>query len=249
MRVWIFLTVVIWVANATGMEISTVAQDSAPKYTRGTDGKIQGLCIDIMEAIEAIDPRIHFKMPQQFIPFKRMERDLKLGSIDAFFGFSSSAQRVIDYEFVTIPLYTVKYVLAARIDDPDAIGTLDDLRKLGNDGIVLTLFGTVDAEFLRAQGGLQVDDKASTVTALLAKLDGKRGRYAYYHDLGLMHALRGSALSGKFRVLPFVVRESQHFVAFSKKSDPAKIQAVQWALQKLDDTGRLKAIYKKYSLQ
>jgi polar amino acid transport system substrate-binding protein len=236
-------------ASAKGMEISTTAQDSAPKYVQEPDGQISGLCIDIMRAIQSVDPKIQFTGSQKILPFKRIEQNLKTGQIDAFFGFSSSPQRVIDYEFVTIPLYPVKYIMAARRDDLLNITSLDDIRSLGKDGIVLTLFGTIDADYLRDQGGLQIDDQAYTVKSLLAKLDGKRGRFAYYHDLGLLHTMRKFNLEEKIRLLPPSFQESQHYVAFSKKADPAKFRAVQRALQRLRDSGALKAIYKRYSLE
>jgi polar amino acid transport system substrate-binding protein len=246
---WVALGLLLGSASAQGMEIRTAAQDSAPKYVQESDGKISGLCMDIMRAIESIAPAIRFTGTHEFLPFKRIERDLQIGRIDAFFGFSSSAQRVIDYDFVTIPLYPVKYVMAARRDDPLEIKSFDDIRRLGNDGIILTLFGTIDADYLKAQGGLVIDDKASTVKSLLAKLDGQRGRYAYYHDLGLLHTMRKFNLDARIRLLPHTYQESAHYVAFSKMADPSKFRAVERALKRLRESGALQAIYARYRLE
>ena len=83
---------------------------------------------------------------------------------------------------------------------------------------------------------------------MLAKLDGQRGSYAYYHDLGLLHTMRKFNLQNRIRLLPVVFQESQHYVAFSRKADPAKFRAVQKALQSLQESDALQAIYKRYKV-
>lgn len=99
---WIARGLLLGCASARSLETSTAAQDSAPKYVQESDGKVSVLCMDIMRAIESIEPAARFTGAQKFLPCKRIERDLRIGPSDAFFGFSSSAQRGIDYEFVTI---------------------------------------------------------------------------------------------------------------------------------------------------
>ena len=57
-----------------GFELRTVAQDSAPKFFMVEEnGKpiMKGLCIEIMQAIENLDPDINFTGKQHFLPTGR----------------------------------------------------------------------------------------------------------------------------------------------------------------------------------
>lgn len=245
----LFACVILVLAQlANAMEIRVASQDSAPKYMLSSDGEMSGICIDIMHAIEADNPSIRFTGAKNILPFKRIESYLQSGRIDAFFGFLKTEQREALYTILPTPIFPVRYVMAVRREDTLQAATMNDIRQLGNGGVVMTIFGTANVDFLNGQSGILVDENAATVSQLLNKLISGRGRFAYYYDIGLIHTIKELGLANKVRILPSVINETWQYVVFSKEADPEKVEAVRKALSKLKGNGTLDAIYRKYAV-
>ncbi len=230
------------------IELKTAAQNSAPKYFKLKDNKMGGICVDIMHAIESVEPEIQFNGYQEFLPFKRLQIYLEKGQLDVFLGFKESAKRKEKYSFLKIPLYQINYVVAVRIGDNGKINSFDDVRSLGEKGKMLTVFATEASRFLHREGGLLVDDGAISPTSLLKKLMAKRGRFAFYHDLGLRNAIKNENLEKKVKILPVSFLTYYHYAAFSKNTSIETINKVKIALGKLKDNGELAKIHGKYNL-
>lgn len=243
MSLLVFMTLA---SSALAIELKTAAQDSAPKYFKLKNGKMGGLCVDIMQAIEKIDPEIKFVGHETFLPFKRMAQQLENGDIHVFFGFVKNKSREEKYNFVNIPLYQVNHVVAIRSDDNVDVKSFDDIRALGNDGKILTIFGTSTYRYLNKQGGLQIDDGGKNIPAVLKMLLLKRGRFAYYHNLGLATSIRNEGLQDKVKILPTSFREYYQYAAFSKKIPQETVVEVEKALKKLSASGELARILDKY---
>jgi len=185
---------------AAAMEITTAAQDSPPKYYMAKNGEVAGICVDIIHAIEEVDPGLRFSGYGQFKPFKRLQMSLARGGIDIFFGFRKTPARKKKFIFVDIPLYTINYVVAARSDDAVEMRNVGDLRKLSAHGKVLTVFASAASGFLEKQNGLVFESGAKSPTALLKMLLVGRGRFAFYHDLGLRYIIGKEGLGEKIRI-------------------------------------------------
>ena len=56
----IALALLLLAAPAFTAELRTAAQDSAPKFVRHSDGTVSGISIDVMKAINRIDPTLRF---------------------------------------------------------------------------------------------------------------------------------------------------------------------------------------------
>ena len=237
------------VSSSFAIELKTAAQDSTPKYFLDEDDRMGGICVDIMQAIEVVDPEIKFAGYQRILPFKRLQMYLEEGRIDVFFGFRETAQRKEKYIFLNIPLYQIRYVAAVRIEDNVNINALNDVRALGSDGVILTVHGSAASRFLTGEGGLLVDDGAVNPTTLLKMLMGGRGRFAFYHDLGLRSAIRMETLEKKVRILPASFLTYSHYAAFSKNTDTTTIAKVKRAIEKLIHNGTLAEIHHKYDLR
>ena len=230
------------------VHLKTAAQQSAPKYFKSQSGAIVGINIDIMNAIEEIDSTISFEGTQNFLPFKRLRRYLEDGTIDVFFGFKKTNKRLKKYTYVDIPLYTVSYVVANRVDDEVKINALNDIYTLPKKEIILTVDGTGASRFLHNKHKFYIDDNAKTPTILLKMLIKKRGRYAFYHDLGLSYIIKTNSFENRIKILPTKFLTYNHYVAFSKHTPVEYIDRVRVALKKLKKNGILKKIYMKYNV-
>ena len=192
---------------ALAIDLRTAAQESIPKYFKLADNTMGGICIDIIKAIEDVEPRITIHGYQDFLPFKRLQNNLRSGQLDVFFGLKKTEERREIYQFLDIPLYHLNYVLAARIDDAVHIKSFDDVRSLGEQCRVLTVYGTAACQFIRNEGGIRVDEGAKSPEILLKKLVNGRGRFAFYHDLGLRSIIRKNHLEHQVKILPPQIRE------------------------------------------
>ena len=105
--------------GAAALEIKTAAQDSPPKYFLQGDGNMSGICIDILRAIEAVDPQLRFSGENRMLPFKRLQLYLESGELDVFFGLKKTASRNEKFYFSRLPLYPLKYVIAVRNEDTE----------------------------------------------------------------------------------------------------------------------------------
>ena len=227
-------------------DLKTAAQESTPKYFKLEDNTMGGICVDIMQAIENVEPEIQFNGYQEFLPFIRLQKYLENGQLDVFFGFKQTSKRKEKYNFLDIPLYQLNYVVAVRIDDKVKINSFDDIRSLGEKGKIVTVFGTAASRFLHKEGGLLVEDGARSPTTLLKMLIAKRGRFAFYHDLGLQSAIKDGALEKKIKILPVSFLTYYHYAAFSKNTPVETVDKVRTALEKLKDNGELAKIHSKY---
>jgi len=232
---------------ASPIIFKTAAQDSNPKYFLDEEDNMKGLCIDIMTAIESVDPEIKFQGQNIFLPFKRMSRMLKDGELDVFFGFVKNETRKKDYVFIEPALYKVNHIVAVLKEDMVEVNSFDDIRKLGKDGKVMTTFGTSTKRYLDKQGGLIIYDHGKTITANLKMLLRNRGRFVYYHNLGLITSIKKNKLEDKIKVLPTSFREYSQYVAFSKHISKEKILKIKTALETLKTNGKLDSIFNKYS--
>ena len=247
----LFLAISLWIGSftANALELKTEYQDSCPKYYQNDDrsSKFQGICIDIIRALEKEVPDLKIIAQNRFIPFKRIQQNLKNNKIDIFVGFAKNDKRVRQYQFVDIPLYEVNHVVAVRSDDSVAVKSFDDIRNLSDDNVILTNLGTATERYLKKQNGLNVDSLATNLEANFRKMLAKRGRFVYFHDMGLVSIVKRLYPDGEVKVLPTSFKKYNHYLAFSPGTPQSVVKKVEIALQRLADRGVLKKIQAKYS--
>ncbi len=229
-------------------ELITAYQESYPKYYQtknGVNPEIQGLCIDILHAIEETTG-LHIRAPYGFIPFKRLQSQLADGQIDLFIGMAKNKARLKKYIFIDTPLYEVNHIIATRRDDNVNVRNFDDIRKLAPDNIILTNYSTATERLLKAQEGLNVDSEATSIAANLKKLLYGRGRFICFHDLGLLGAIERHDYVEKVRVLPLILKTYYHYIAFAPNTPESVIRQIGLAVQKLKASGELAKIRAKY---
>ena len=237
----------IWVPlTSFALELKTAAQNSAPKYYKSDSNQMAGLCVDIIHAIERVCPDMTFRGYHEFTPFKRLQHQLESGELDIFLGLKPTAKRKERLNFLNIPLYQLQYVIAVRIDDPIKVPDFDAIRTLYKNSKILTVHGSAASVFLRNRGGLRVDDRARSPSTLLKMLKYKRGRFAFYHDLGLYHVMHTEGFVDDIRILPGTFLNYAHYAAFSKTVPEETIHEFEIALKKLKNSGELTRIHTKY---
>jgi len=233
-------------SNLFAFDIKTAAQDSGPKFKKNGDASITGISIDVMRAIEKLDPSIKFVGDQKFDPFRRIELMVETGELDVFFGFVKNKEREEKYVFIDPPIYTVADVLVVKKDDPIDIKKLEDIIPLGKDGVVLVSSGIAQGDQLK-KIGVTIDDGAKTPGLNLQKLMLNRGRFVMQAEISIENAIKEEKLEGKVRILPARFNDGGRYVAFSKKVPAETIAKIKVALEKMAKSGELRKIHAKYA--
>ena len=241
----------IWTAPLAATQLKTAAQDNAPKFIKsGTE--ITGIAVDVMRAIERVDPELKFVGDQQFVPMKRIEAGLSSeatsdGHLDVFIGIGKDPEREKLFVFSKRPLYTVKNVLAVRTTDDVQIGSLEDIKKLPGNNVILANSGYTQAKQLHAIPGLNIDDAARLNENNIEKLAYGRARFYLCADVGLYHTLKTHPDKDKIKVLSGSYGEAINWIGFSRALSKVTADKVEAAFQKVVDTGEFDKIMKKYS--
>lgn len=231
-------------------EIRTAAQEaSEPKFvTILNDGKpeVGGICVDIMRAIEHVDPRLKFVGDNTWQPLARMEAGLLAGNLDAVCGLLRSKPRDTQYTYVPTPLFSVNYHLVVRADDDIRINSWDDVRKLGNDGIVLVINGFGIIKRLQDEKVI-IDSGAYTSKTNFAKLLAGRGRFYYHRSPGIEAEIRQAGVEGKVRILPKPMHTEKFHLVVSKGVSAETVDRLNNALIVLERNGELARLQRKWS--
>ena len=233
--------------RAQAIDIVTPVYASPPKFYATAAG-VQGLCIDVLHAVERVAGNVHF-IVRDGVPLTRTERGVREGEYDLLLCATPTTARQTQLRMVDVPIYTVDDVLVVRSDDALQNATLDDVRLLRNDNVILTYAGTGQQAWLSAQPGLTLDVVAPDPNTIFQKLERKRGRFIFAGRAVVANLVRQPEFAGKFRVLPTPVRSMGRYFFFSKRTPRATVDAVERALQKLAASGELQRISSRYVLE
>lgn len=233
-------------ARAT-IELRVAAQEeTAPKYIKGDAGAVSGMCVDLLRALERVDPELRFVGGERWFPLVRIQGEMFAGHQDAACGLAHTSERDRHMTFVDPPLLTIDYVLIVRANDNVDIGGWNDVRRLGWDGVVLGNRGLFVSEFLATIGGIHYDTGSATATQNLNKLMMGRGRFYLQRAQGVNQMLRQAGLADRLRVLPTVMGSAQLFLTVGRHVDPTTTERLRRGLARLHATGELERIKKQW---
>lgn len=249
LRIILLLCLLVLTARAIGATevFHTAAQQaSSPKYVTLPDGHVGGICVDLFRLMEAREPALRIEGDQRFLPLRRLEKKVQHGQLDFICGVGESPARRDHFIVLTPAIFTVHYHLAVRRDDPVEIRSWQDVRALGQGGIILINHGSGAIARLQDIGGLIIDSGGISNQANYEKLLMKRGRFVYYRSPGFESDLREQGLADKIRILPTVMEETPFYILFHRHSAPERLTLFANTLQRLADSGELAALARRY---
>jgi glutamate/aspartate transport system substrate-binding protein len=231
-------------AQAQTVLVRILGQESIPpKWVARDSGGLDGICPDILAAMEKTEPRLRFTGHEDFRSLPVIEQGLESGAVQAACALlDSERRRKIAYQAGR--LYIVRHRLAAAASDKAVVDSIDDLVKLKP--LITTSRGAAYTSQLR-QLGLEVDDSTGDNVTNLRKILGGHGRFVYMNELTLVWLIREQRMQDKVRLLPAVLKEEPIYFWISKKADPQAAQLMQQALNKLQKNGELARIYDRWA--
>ena len=231
-------------AAGTPMTVRVVAQESIPPKWVMANGLPQGLCPDLMAAIERVEPRIRFAGYDRARSLPVIEDALDTGKVDAACALLDSPRRRSVAIRSQAGLYEVRHRLAAVSGDLQVVNNLDDLARLNP--LINTARGSAYILQLKARG-IAVDDSTGDNVVNLRKTMHGHGRYTYMNELSLLYLIRTERLEGKIRMLPAVFNAEPVYFWTSRKADPALAPLLDQAIARLKASGELARIYERWA--
>ncbi|GAB2869132.1 hypothetical protein GCM10027277_42830 [Pseudoduganella ginsengisoli] len=230
---------------AAAATLRTAAQDNNTiKFN--PKGERKGICVEVFQAIERLEPNLRFTGWEQPMSLPRVENALADSQLDVFCALIRTPAREAKFAFLDVPVYTVRHRLAVRANDDVQVRSLDDIRKLGPGNVVIVLKGTAHEESLRRYGGLSLDASSQNLDVNLRKLAHGRGRFLYHTENALLRYIDSEKLGSQVKLLPAVLKEDNLLFAVSRSLPAPTVDMLRSALQHLAERGELKKIYAAY---
>lgn len=235
-------------AAAESVELRVASQmGTEPKFLLDeASGRSAGICIEIMRAVERIDPGLKFVGEERWMPLIRVTTELSAGLQDAACALQRTPERERKYNFLQPALYPVDFFLLARMDDPLVIRSWEDVRKLRPAPVVLVNRGFGASATLQAIPGIVVDSSTTETKLNLEKLIAGRARLYFHRGPGIARTLAHAGVTDKVRVLPTVMLQAEFHFVLGKHVPPATANRLRRALAAMEQSGELKAIYRKW---
>ncbi|MBA5638669.1 transporter substrate-binding domain-containing protein [Duganella sp. LX20W] len=224
--------------------LPVLAQESLPPKWINRGDHSEGVCPDILQAIEKAEPRLHFTGQHEFRSIPVIEQGLESGNVACACALLDTQRRRDIATIVGKPLYMVRHRVAAAANDRVKVDSLEELVKLKP--LVNTSRGAGYSDQLRALG-LKVDDSTSDNVINLKKIIAGHGRFFYMNELSLNWIVRENGLGDQVRLVPGVLKEEPIYFWVSKKVPPATVHLLDQTLLKLRATGELNRIYERWS--
>ncbi|WP_091191135.1 substrate-binding periplasmic protein [Formivibrio citricus] len=234
---------------ADPVKLRTFSQEAFFAKYNLTNPQRPGICIEIIRALEKLDPELKIVGLETKASTARIEAALAAGKIDVFFGLIKTKERAAHFVVAGDPLFNTAQLLVARKNDPIEVKDWDDVRKLGKDGVILVNEGTGQAFYLKKQGGLLIDDQGLTGLVNLKKLIMGRGRLFYVSDMYVAEDLAlNKDLASSVKMLSPRFQKEGIYTMFSRKTPPELVNRIVENLKKLERSGEMKRIRARYFL-
>ncbi len=229
--------------------LRTASQVNLPlKFDRFNRSR-PGICVEVIQRLERSDPHLRFRGLERELPLKRVVQELGADEMDVFFSLIATDERRRVVDFIDdSTLYESRHQVAVRADDPVQVNTLDDLRALGPDGLVLTTHGTAYSEYLGQQAGIALYPQALSNDQNLRMLLMGRGRFFYHAGSTLREHIERNGLGGQLRILPAVFKVDAQRIGCSRALPAAARARIALGIKRLADSGELQRLRERYGV-
>ncbi len=231
--------------HAQELTLRTVQQASSiVKYDPDGGPQKPCICMEMLRAVERVEPGLHFSGLDQQVPLRRVERLLAEGQVDVFFCLLRSPERERQWRYLPIPLYGIRHVIAQRVDDGRPVDSLPDLAAISQIKPVLVSRGTVLARKLDV-AGISVTEVGSEREALQMLTLGRTDAI-YGQDINLLRHIRDARLGDRVKLGRTSFHDEFQFLAVRTDLPASTVERLTEALRRLEREGVLRQLVEKY---
>ena len=221
------------------IELRTAAQLSPPKYYTQPNGTIGGIGVDVLRAIEKVDPKIRFTGDQTYIPFARIQTLVASGELDFFVGIGLDEERQDKYAYLPQVVYYTRDGIFVLSNDPIKLNSLTDIKAIPGHRVITSQASAQLKEI--ASFGLNIDKSAQTAEASLRMRLGGRARFLYSTEVAIIPIARNLGVLDKIR-MAYVNASEARYIIMSRHLSAAVQQRLRLAVDQLERSGELRRI-------
>ena len=246
MRVGVVMGIMLCLANiGYGTEIVLLTgyqENSPPRYFKRDDHE-QGLCIDILNALNQRLHEMSIRIESKgWYPLPRIVRMMEIDELQIFIGLIRNSEREQHFLFANLPLFEFRPVFAKRADDPFEY---TDAASLEGKAIGTERGSEFDRQ-MRELSGVKVEEVTSMRQNIL-KLLAHRVDLVYYHQLGLEWEIKEGGFANQIALTKNSFGHvKMHYVMFSKSVPQNVIDEIERALSTMKADGTIDTILAAY---
>lgn len=253
MRFLILVSVFLFCAKdlfANTYFLKTPTFESKPKHFI-ENGKVIGMCIDVLKEIEKIEPRLKFVGMDEQLSILEVEQQVIDGVSDVFLCNGETEKRKQKMRKVDIPVFQAQSVLVARIEDKVKIKSLKELQNLYPNNLVLSWKGTEQNDWILSKQNIMTDPGITgldNMNRLFQMLLTGRGRFLFVQKFNAINIIKKLQIEDKVKILMPPLLESGRFIWLSKSLPPEVDVLIEKSLKKLSNKKVLKKYAEKYNM-
>ncbi len=239
----LFIMVVLFLSTTTSATVLyTFAQSAEPKYIV-ENGKITGLCDDIIDGLNKELARSGISISYKSNELKTDSEifdSLKSGEIQVFVGFGVNDERYRELKYIFMPLYSIKESVLVRKGESKAV--------MAKNSVTI---GTIRAS-LSSNDVNQVFKKNTTkefrnIAEAIEALDAKKIDAVFYPSISVgFYTLK---FPEKYEILNIEAKKYYHYIVFNKHVPENIVHAVEQALKSMFTQRLIDKIISKYKMQ
>lgn len=195
-------------------------------------------CSRIWKRLGALLPNLQLRVTGDHVTAARRDLSLLEGSLDADCGTIRTPPGS-GLRYSAVPVYSVRVVLVARLEDDIAIHNAAELRTASEATPLLLNRGSQFRALVEKLGVKAIDDSGAHTQQNIQKLLAGHGRLFLYQQPALDSKLRESGLQGRVRVLAWSPGKVAYYMAYSPHMDRTLVERLDTALQQLAHKGEL----------
>ncbi|WP_460055882.1 substrate-binding periplasmic protein [Spirochaeta dissipatitropha] len=224
----------------------TQYQDLPPKYFM-QDGEIAGVCVELITALNEEFRGIQIVLAEGdvFTPWTRIQNNLQQGTIDVFLGMAKTDDRLKDYIWIDVPVYTVRRVFARQRNS----GFIYSGKYSLHGQRIATTRSSASAatllDMVENPDSIYLVDQLSQALQMLA---AGRVDLVFFHTLGMDHEISALGLSEYLDIAPGHVDTYNHYIVMQPDTLPWVVSEVTRAMQAIRESSVHSAILQDYGL-
>lgn len=249
-RRWVIASLLVMLGmaacGAQPLSLRTVSQAGARiKYQLDETGVPRsGICLDILRAVQKLDPGLRFPGVEQPHPLRRVELLLEEGGIDVFFCLLRNAERESRWRYLPVPLYAVQHAVVVRAELPASPEGYEALAQLSRQQPVVVMRGSILVQALKHEG-VAVTEVASDREALEMLLRGRTSA-VYGQAQNLQQYIREAQLGVRVRLQSQGFPLEHQYLVHRKDLPQSVVDRLTAVLKRLEADGSLRRIAESY---
>ena len=230
---------------SNAVTLKTVYQEGFPSKFNSANSDKPGICIEVLRAIERIDPELRFTGLDKKATTARILSMLDNRELDVFFGLARTPDRENKYLWIA-NIFSAQPYLFVLANDSQEFFRMDQIQQLSKNNAILVIPKSAQDEYLKKIPGIHIDRGSLDTEQNLHKLLKGRGRFYFGSDINTMPVILRMGILLRLKTLPISFPANANYLAAAQGTDPRVILRLQRAMAILSDTGELQRIFNRY---